>query len=174
MALVVLLRGINVGGHRRFRPSELAKELAAFGVASIGATGTFVVRKPGTRARFKAALLGKIPYVTHVVICEGRDILRLAAARPPKSSSARDAAVPFVSFLSKKCRCRKSLPCRIPPTGEWVVRVLSCEGRFVLGEYRRSMKTIGCLGQIDELVGSPATTRTWNTIAAIAAALKAV
>jgi uncharacterized protein (DUF1697 family) len=27
MALVVLLRGVNVGGHRTFRPTELAKQL---------------------------------------------------------------------------------------------------------------------------------------------------
>ena len=38
--------------------------------------------------------------------------------------------------------------------------------------YRRHMKTIGYLGQIDKLYGAPATTRTWNTIAAILRILK--
>ena len=94
MALVVFLRGINVGGHRRFRPSVLAKQLAADDVVSIGATGTFVVRKPQSRAKFKAALLSKIPYVTHVAICEGRQVARLALTGPPKTSFARGAAVP--------------------------------------------------------------------------------
>jgi len=32
--------------------------------------------------------------------------------------------------------------------------------------YRRHMKTIGYLGQIDKLYGVPATTRNWNTIVA--------
>jgi len=36
MALVVFLRGINVGGHRTFRPSLLAKELAKFDIVNIG------------------------------------------------------------------------------------------------------------------------------------------
>ena len=49
MALVVLLRGINVGGHRAFRPKLLAGDLGRFDVVNIGAAGTFVVRKPGVR-----------------------------------------------------------------------------------------------------------------------------
>ena len=43
MALVVLLRGVNVGGHKAFQPSALAKELADFDVVNVGAAGTFVV-----------------------------------------------------------------------------------------------------------------------------------
>jgi uncharacterized protein (DUF1697 family) len=57
MALVVFLRGINVGGHRTLRPSTLAAELSRYDVENVGAAGTFVVRKPGARAAFRAALL---------------------------------------------------------------------------------------------------------------------
>jgi len=46
MALVVFLRGVNVGGHRTFRPSLLANELSDFDVVNVGAAGTFVVRNP--------------------------------------------------------------------------------------------------------------------------------
>ena len=34
MALVVLLRGVNVGGHRIFRPAALATELACLDAVS--------------------------------------------------------------------------------------------------------------------------------------------
>ena len=37
MALVVLLRGVNVGGHKTFRPAALAKELALLDAVNIGA-----------------------------------------------------------------------------------------------------------------------------------------
>jgi hypothetical protein len=47
------------------------------------------------------------------------------------------------------------------------VRVLAATGRFVVGIYRRHMRTIGYLGQIDKLFGAPATTRGWNTILAV-------
>jgi hypothetical protein len=46
MALVVFIRGVNVGGHRTFRPSVLARGLSDYGVVNVGAAGTFVVRKP--------------------------------------------------------------------------------------------------------------------------------
>ena len=38
--------------------------------------------------------------------------------------------------------------------------------------YRRQMKTIGYLGQIDQLFGVPATTRSWNTILSVLRILK--
>jgi len=49
---------------------------------------------------------------------------------------------------------------------------MASKGQFVFGMYRRHMKTIGCLGQIDKLYGVPATTRNWNTIVAIVRILK--
>ncbi|PYO69979.1 MAG: hypothetical protein DMD69_01145 [Gemmatimonadetes bacterium] len=52
------------------------------------------------------------------------------------------------------------------------MRVIGSKNRFVFGVYRRHMKTIGYLGQIDKLFGVPATTRNWNTIVAIVRILK--
>jgi hypothetical protein len=45
-------------------------------------------------------------------------------------------------------------------------------GRFVCGLYRRHMKTIGYLGQIDKFFGAPATTRNWNTMLQVIRLLK--
>ena len=95
MALIVFLRGVNVGGHRTFRPSILARELSQYDVA-----------------------------IT------------------------------------------------LPPGREWLLRVIASKNRFIFGEYRRHMKTIGYLGQLDKLFGVPATTRNWNTIMAIVRILK--
>jgi len=39
-AVVALLRGVNVGGNRTFRPSVFAKELSKYDVVNIGAAGT--------------------------------------------------------------------------------------------------------------------------------------
>lgn len=71
MALVVFFRGINVGGHRAFRPSVLAKELAIHDAANVGAAGTLVVRKPGVRAHFLAELRRKLPFEAMMAYCEG-------------------------------------------------------------------------------------------------------
>jgi hypothetical protein len=64
------------------------------------------------------------------------------------------------------------LPVALPAEGEWLVRLLASDEQFVFGEYRRHMKTIGYLGQIDRLCGAKATTRNWNTIMAIVRILK--
>ena len=52
------------------------------------------------------------------------------------------------------------------------MRVIASKGQFVFGMYRRHMKTITYLGQIDKPYGVPATTRNWHTIIAIAQILK--
>jgi len=167
MALVVFLRGVNVGGHRTFRPSVLARELRAHDVVNIGAAGTFVVRAPGSRERFRAALLRKLPFEATVVLCDGRDLLRMERENPFGREPARPDIVRFVSVLSKAGRLRAPIPVMFPPSGQWLVRVIAAENRFVFGEYRRHIKTIGYLGQIDKLFDVPATMRNWNTIMSI-------
>jgi uncharacterized protein (DUF1697 family) len=172
MALVVFLRGVNVGGHRRFRPSLLARELREYDIVNVGAAGTFVVRKPGSRAKFRAALMRKLPFQTEVALCNGRNLVRLEINNPFGTEPCPADAVRFVSILSRAGGVRASLPVTFPSTGNWLVRVMASEGQFVFGMYRRHMKTIGYLGQIDKLYGVPATTRNWNTILAILRILK--
>ena len=173
MALVVFLRGINVGGHRRFRPSILAKELSGFDAVNVGAAGTLVVRRPGSRAKFCAELVQKLPFEAEAAVCDGRDLLHLEKENPFGIEQPHPDMVRFVSILSKAGRCTAAIPFRLPPDGEWFVRVIASKERFVCGVYRRHMKTIGYLGQIDKLFGSPATTRNWNTILAVVRILKA-
>ena len=172
MALVVFLRGVNVGGHRTFRPSVLARELSAYDVVNMGAAGTFVVRKPGSRAKFRTALLGKLPFETHVVVCDGRDLLRLETENPFETEQSGPEFVRFVSILAKAGGVRVPLPVAFPSQGQWLVRVIASQGQFVFGMYRRHMRTIGYLGQLDKLFGVPATTRNWNTIVGILRILK--
>lgn len=172
MALVVFLRGVNVGGHRTFRPSLLAKELSDYDVVNIGGAGTFVVRKPGSRAKFRAALLQKLPLVSEIAICDGRDVIRLEKSDPFGNDAVLPELTRFVSILSKSTRVRTQFPVTIPSSGEWLVRVLAQQGRFIFGVYRRHMKTISCLGQLDKLFGAPATTRNWKTIVAVIRILK--
>ena len=172
MALIAFLRGVNVGGHRTFRPSILAREMSDYDVVNVGAAGTFIVRQPGSRAQFCTALLRKLSFETTVVLCDGRDLLRLETENPFEAEPAPSDVVRFVSILSKTGGVRTTLPVTFPSDGPWLVRVIASDGQFVFGMYRRQMKTIGYLGQIDKLYGVPATTRNWNTITAIIRILK--
>jgi len=167
MALVVFLRGVNVGGHRQFRPGLLATELAGFDVVNIGAAGTLVARRPGSRTKFRAELIRRLPFKADVALCDGRDLLALEKENPFAGEPASSDVVRFVSVLSKPGGSTPPMPLALPTDGEWLVRLIAIKGQFVCGLYRRHMKTIGHLGRIDRLFGARVTTRNWNTILAV-------
>jgi hypothetical protein len=162
---------LNVGGHRTFRPTTLAKRLAHLEAVNLGAAGTLVIRRPVLRARLRAELARRLPSGTEITICAGREIAGLLSRHPFAGRSERPGVVRFVSVLSRRPRSGPSMPMSLPPQGRWLLRILAREGRFVLGVYRRHMKVIGYLGQIDRLFGVPATTRSWSTLGAIAEVL---
>ncbi len=172
MALIVFFRGINVGGYRAFRPSVLAKELGIYDAVNVGAAGTLVIRKPGVRAEFLAELRRKVPFEAIIACCDGSDLIRLERDNPFGNELPQADMVQFVSILSAAGRRGVSLPMALPEGGEWLVRIIGSKNRLVYGVYRRQMKTIGCLGQIDKLFGAPATTRSWSTILAVLRILK--
>jgi hypothetical protein len=72
----------------------------------------------------------------------------------------------------KSVRVRPSIPIALPSNGQWFLRLIASQKQFVFGVYRRHLKTIGYLGQLDKLFGVPATTRNWNTIDTIVRILK--
>lgn len=171
MALVVLLRGVNVGGHRNFRPSILAEQLQRLDAVNIGAAGTFVIRQPVSPAELRVEFARRLPFDTKIMICQGREIGRLMSRDFFSGHMVRPDIVRFVSVLSQSPRSTPSMPMSFPSTGKGLVRILARENRFVVGLYRRHMKVISYLGTLDRVFGVPVTTRNWNTITAIARVL---
>jgi uncharacterized protein (DUF1697 family) len=167
VALVVLLRGVNVGGHRTFRPTTLAGHLRHLDAVNIGAAGTFVIRRPITRAQLRAELKRWLPFDAEIVICDGREIVGLRSESHFADQPGRPEIVRFVSVLSKRPRSSPSMPLSFPSSGKWMLKILASNGQFVFGVYRRHMKVISYLGMIDRLFGVPVTTRNWSTITAI-------
>jgi uncharacterized protein (DUF1697 family) len=172
MALVVLLRGVNVGGHRTFRPAVLAEQLKHLDAVNIGAAGTFVIRRSITQTQLRTELARRLPFAAEIVICPGGQILRLLSRDHFAIQRLRPDMVRFVSVLSGRPRRTPSTPMRFPSSGPWLLKILARENRFVFGVYRRHMKVIGYLGALDRLFGTPATTRNWNTVRAIARVLE--
>lgn len=171
MALVVLLRGVNVGGHRTFRPTRLAEQLKHLDAVNIGAAGTFVIRRPVTRAQLRAELARRLPFEAEIMICQGREMVRLLSQNHFADQPARPDIVRFVSVLSRRPRSTPPTPMSFPASGKWLLKILGTDNRFVFGVYRRHMKVISYLGAFDRLLGVPVTTRNWNTIIAIAKVL---
>src|SRR5262249_34788464 len=104
MALVVFLRGVNVGGHRTFRPSILARQLKRYDAINVGAAGTFVVRKATNQAALRAELLRRLPFQAEVMIVAGRDLIATASGDPFGNEPLRSDIVRFVSVMARRPR----------------------------------------------------------------------
>jgi uncharacterized protein (DUF1697 family) len=172
MALVTFLRGVNVGGHRTFRPSLLANQLRDYGLVNIGAAGTFVVCSSVSQNRLRSELSQRLPFEAEVMMCAGEELIAAASNSPFDDGPPLPGIVRFVTVLSKGPQFSPAIPVCIPAKGKWFVKVLSRHDRFLFGEYRREMKSITCLSKIDNLFGVPATTRNWNVIRAILTVLE--
>jgi uncharacterized protein (DUF1697 family) len=172
VALVVFLRGINVGGHRTFRPTKLAAALKHLGAINIGAAGTLVIRHSMTQAEARAEVARRLPFAAEIVVCQAREIVNLLSSDPFQGQKVAPDVVRFISVLSQRPRLAPATPMQFPSSGRWLMKILARRNRFVIGMYRRHMKVIGYLGALDRLYGVSVTTRNWNTIAAIARVLQ--
>jgi len=171
MALVVFLRGVNVGGHKTFRPTTVTQQLKHLDAVNIGAAGTFVIKRPVSQTQLREELANALPFETEIMICQGSEIVRMISQDPFADHPVAPDIVRFVSVLAKRPRSAPPTPISFPPTGEWLMKVVARDSRFVFGVYRRQMKVVSYLGTLDKLFGMPATTRNWNTINAIAKVL---
>ena len=168
MRWVVFLRAVNVGGTNRCRLALSAKQLARFGIVNIGAVGTFVVREDVSESALRAAFARKLPFKCEIMICPARDIIKLASKDPFSRQPSGPDITRFVSVLAKRLRALPPLPLSLPSDDDWLLKIIAIQDRFVLGLYRRQMKTISYLGKIEKRLGMPVTTRSWNTIEKIA------
>ncbi|HTF99209.1 MAG TPA: DUF1697 domain-containing protein [Nitrospirota bacterium] len=172
MAFVVLLKGVNIGGHRIFRPRTLVQELKNLNIVSIGATGTFVVRGAVTRAKIRAEIARRLPFKTEIIIIGAREVLSFMESNPFTNRKVPPGMVCFVSVTARRRKPLLQFPYNLPPSGRWSVQLLSCQGRFVTGMYRREMKSIRYFGQLERIIGAPITTRNWNTFLSIGQKLR--
>lgn len=169
MALVVFMRGVNVGGHKTFQPGALAKRLAAFDVVNVGAAGTFVVRKSIGQAALRAELLRRLPFKAKLMICKGSDVLDLASKDSFAGEPSDKDVTRFVSVMAKRPRTLPRLPLIQPAGADWQVRIVGISGVFALSFWRRRPeRTLVYPNQVvEKQLGVAATTRNWNTISAI-------
>ena len=172
MRWVVFLRAVNVGGTNRCQPALIAKQLARFDIVNIGAVGTFVVGENVSESVLRAAIARKLPFKCEIMICPGRDIIKLRSKDPFLRQPSGPNIVRFVSVLAKRLRALPPLPLSLPSDDDWLLKIIAIQDRFVLGLYRRQMKAISYLGQIEKRLGVPVTTRNWNTIEKVAKILQ--
>jgi uncharacterized protein (DUF1697 family) len=172
MSSVVFLRAVNVGKANRCQPAVIASQLSKLGVVNIGAVGTFVVRANVGDSALRAAIAKKLPFKCEIMICPVRDIIRLTTKDPFSGQPSGSDITRFVSVAARRLNALSDVPLCLPSDGDWLLKIIAIQNRFVLGLYRRQMKAISYLGKMEKLVGVPVTTRNWNTMKKVAKILE--
>ena len=167
MPLVVFLRGVNVGKHKRFLPAKLAKDLAVYDVVNIGAAGTFVVRAPVPQKTFLAEIRTRLAFNADIIIVKGRELIEFAGSaplghRPPAANEQR-----FLSVMLTRPKVVPPLPLIHPANDKWQVKIVATSGKFVASIWRRQPGTPIYPNTVLERQFGVATTRNWNTVEAI-------
>ena len=170
MACVVFFRAANVGGHQKFQPSVLARELKEFGAVNVGAAGTLVVPKTVSQAKLRAEILRRLPFKPELMICPARNVLALARGSWFQDAPEGKEVGRFVSVLQQAPRLMPKLPVEQPGGASWEVRVVAIAGRFVMSVRRLGQTYSNAV--IEKHFGGPATTRNWNTIQTVIKVLK--
>jgi uncharacterized protein (DUF1697 family) len=173
LASVVFLRGVNVGGHKTFRPTEVVRALAPLEVVSIGAAGTFVVLDSVAESELRARFAKCLGFTATVCICRARQVLELVKGTPFSHPLAAKADGEFVSVLAGAPQGAPKFPLLVPTAEKWQVAVLDVHGPFALSVIRRTGKALLYPNEVVEKhFGVAGTTRNWQTILKIAAVLE--
>jgi uncharacterized protein (DUF1697 family) len=173
MPLVVFMRAVNVGGHKTFQPSTLAKELAHLDAVNVGTAGTFVVRKAPSQRQLRAEIKQRLPFDVEFMILLGADLLDLMENDPFAKETLGEDVKPYVSILEKGPQSSPILPIHQPAGDAWQVRLFAVTGRFALSLHQRQGRTLVYPNEVVEKhLGVSATTRNWNTISTLCDILK--
>lgn len=165
-SFVVFLRGVNVGGNKKFSPAALAKDLAALDVVNVGAAGTFVVRKGKSAAALKKEFAARLPFEAGIAIVPGEEVASLVDRRPfPKDPPGGDVRR-MLAVLTGPPAKKPKLPLRRPDGDDWQMHLASFvpAGPFVLYFWRPDRARMLYTDVVDREFGVLATSRTWNTI----------
>lgn len=165
MRWVAFLRAANVGKHHRFRPSDLVRELAKFGVINVGAVGTFVVRENVSESALRRAILSQLPFPCEVMICGAKEFIDLVETAPFDDAALSPDLRPFATIMGKQPIRSPKLPIYAPSSEDWEVKIVQVTGACVLSLWRRLKRNALYPNQvIEKKFGVAATTRSWSTI----------
>jgi uncharacterized protein (DUF1697 family) len=169
MALVVFLRGSNVGGRNVFRPAQLARDLAHLDVVNVGAAGTFVVRARATAEAVRREILARLTFAPHLSVHTAADVAAFVARDPFRGVRFARHRRGWVAVLAAAPRRKPRLPIAMPAGRAWSVRLDAVEGRFAMGMWRLPRAGFVFPSNVaEDAFGVRATARWWETFVRIA------
>ncbi len=173
---VAFLRGINVGGHRLVKMTEVARLFASLGLDNVRtyiASGNvlFETAEPDAAAvtrRIEEGLSLALGFEVIVIVRTIERIAELVGLDPFKNVEVKENVRLYVTFLAEQSKSGLKLPYE-SPQGEF--RVLQKTDREVYSVLLLSptARSTDGMAFIEKEFGKASTTRNWNTIKKIAA-----
>lgn len=167
---VVLLRGINVGAHRRIPMPRLRQVLTARGHEAVTthlASGNVLLDSPLPEGELAGAVTRTIAeefgFDVPAVVRTGTELADVVAADPFRSV-VTDPSRYSVTFLPEEPAPDRVAALPPPEEGEYLVRGRELYLWLPGGMARSRMAT----WQWGRLLGTTGTNRNWNTVAALA------
>lgn len=166
-----LLRGINVGGHRRMGMARLAKVFAEMGfgeVRTLLASGNVLFEARGDRRRLAAKIEKGLKKAygqeIGVLVRSAEELRRLARAAPFRGVRVTPRTRLFVTFLPEKARGRLRAG-HVSPDGSFrILRVTAGEVCSVLTLGPQWSRNLRQMDILEKEYGTRVTTRSWSTV----------
>lgn len=173
---VALLRGVNLGG-RTVKSAELRQAFEEAGyqqVKTLLASGNVVFESQAAEADAIAAMLkGAFGFEVPVILCTAGDVAALVADDPFGSLPEEKETKTHISFLAAPTQ-PKSI--QVPySSADGNLRILTLTPSYLAAAVKLTPNsgTLDLMDLLGKEFGDGLTTRTWNTVLKIHAALQA-
>jgi uncharacterized protein (DUF1697 family) len=172
---VALLRGINVGGHKKVNMEDLRQAFSSWGlqnVKTVLATGNVVFESPVTDSgSLSHTIEDKIKTVfgldVSVILRTLQEIQELVNSSPFEGITVTPQTRLYVTFLPEKLNSSLAIPYESPEKDFRILRVSDSEVYSVL-TVTPNRGTTKAMDILEKEFGKNVTTRNWNTVIKIA------
>lgn len=168
---IALIRGINVGGHKKVKMAELKTACEGLGlheVRTLLQSGNVIFRTARAgRAKLAAEIEGVLGVEARVILRSAEELRDAIAANPMKEEAQRGPSHFVVVFLSERPTEAAMKALRDAYAGPESMQLHGAEIYIHYGEGMGTSKLTNVL--IERKLGVTGTARNWNTVTKLAA-----
>jgi uncharacterized protein (DUF1697 family) len=168
---IALIRGINVGGHKKVRMADLKASCESIGFRDVRThlqSGNVVFRTAKSdRAKLAKEVEGCLGVEAKVILRTSDELKKAIAANPMPDAAQRNPSAFIVVFLSDKPTAAAMQSLRDGYKGPEVMELRGAELYIEYGAGMGTSKLTNTL--IEKKLGVNGTARNWNTVTRLAA-----
>jgi uncharacterized protein (DUF1697 family) len=163
---IALIRGINVGGHKKIRMADLKTSCEALGLRDVRTllqSGNVVFQTDiKDRARLAKEIAGVLGVEAKVILRSAEELRKVVAANPMPEEAKRGPSGFIVVFLSRKPSAAAMQSLRDAYSGPEKMQLHGAELYIEYGSGMGQSKLTNVL--IERKLGVTGTARNWNTV----------